>query len=80
MKIFVSVPTRSLPGWLGRGAASGLETVWSTLRLAGEPPITGLAAGQMSRHCTIRIDKIRRELGYAPLISVAEGLRQLAGA
>jgi nucleoside-diphosphate-sugar epimerase len=34
----------------------------------------------MSRHCTIRIDKIRRELGYAPVISVREGLAQLAAA
>jgi nucleoside-diphosphate-sugar epimerase len=73
-------PDRSIPGWLARGGAGVLETVWRVLRLGGEPPLTGLAAGQMSRHCTIRIDKIRRDLGYAPVISVAEGLRQLAAA
>jgi nucleoside-diphosphate-sugar epimerase len=73
-------PDRSIPGWLARGAAGPLETVWRVLRLSGEPPLTGLAAGQMSRHCTIRIDKIRRDLGYAPVVSVAEGLRQLAAA
>jgi len=76
----VTPPDRSIPGWLARGAASVLESAWRLLRLGGEPPLTGLAAGQMSRHCTIRIDKIRRDLGYAPVISVAEGLRQLAAA
>ncbi|MGH7786671.1 MAG: NAD-dependent epimerase/dehydratase family protein [Candidatus Binatia bacterium] len=73
----MEAPPRSLPGWLARGAAATLERVWYTLHLKGEPPLTGLAAGQMSRHCTIRIDKIRRDLAYAPVLLVADGLREL---
>jgi hypothetical protein len=76
----VKAPDRSLPGFVARGAAAVLERVWRLLGLRSEPPLPALAAGQMSRHCTIRIDKIRRELGYAPVISVREGLAQLAAA
>lgn len=76
----VAAPDRSIPGWVARGAASVLEATWRTLRLAGEPPLSGLAAGQMSRHCTVRIDKIRRDMGYAPVISPGEGMRQLTAA
>jgi hypothetical protein len=76
----VKPPDRSLPGSVARGAAALLERVWHILGLKSEPPLPALAAGQMSRHCTIRIDKIRRDLGYAPVISVREGLAQLAAA
>ncbi len=76
----VTAPARSVPGFLARGAAAVLERIWRVLGLQSEPPLPALAAGQMSRHCTIRIDKIRRDLGYAPRLSVAEGLRQLAAA
>jgi nucleoside-diphosphate-sugar epimerase len=33
----------------------------------------------MSRDCTINTDKARRELGYQPVISRNEGLRELSG-
>jgi hypothetical protein len=32
----------------------------------------------MSRSVTIRTDRARRELGYAPIVGVDEGLRALA--
>jgi nucleoside-diphosphate-sugar epimerase len=32
----------------------------------------------MSRDCTITSDKARRELGYEPVISRSEGLRELS--
>jgi len=76
----VKAPDRSVPGAVARGTAAVLERVWRMLGIASEPPVLALAAGQMSRHCTIRIDKIRRDLGYAPLVSVSDGLAQLARA
>jgi nucleoside-diphosphate-sugar epimerase len=33
----------------------------------------------MSRDCTITTDKARRELGYEPVISRSDGLKQLYG-
>jgi nucleoside-diphosphate-sugar epimerase len=44
-----------------------------------DPPLTRFAASAMSRDCTITSDKARRELGYEPVISRAEGLRELSG-
>ena len=34
----------------------------------------------MSRDCTLRDDEARAKLGYVPVVSVEEGLRELAGA
>ena len=42
-------------------------------------PLTRLAASMMSRDCTIRTDKAQRELGYQPVISRSQGLKELSG-
>ena len=73
----VTPPARSIPGWLARGAGAAAELFWRMTRAASEPPLTRFAASIMSRDCTIRIDKARRELGYVPQISRAEGLTAL---
>lgn len=73
----IAVPEKSVPGWLARSLAFVIEGVWRLLRLKGEPPLTRFAAAIMSRHCTIRIDKIRKDLGYKPVVSVAQGLKSM---
>jgi len=73
----IQPPGKSVPGAVARGLAFIIESVWKLFRLSGEPPLTRFAAAIMSRHCTIRIDKIRKDMGYKPVISVAEGLKQM---
>jgi nucleoside-diphosphate-sugar epimerase len=75
----ITLPDRNLPGWLARGGATVLETVWRTFGLGGEPPLTRFVACLMSSECTLRIDKARRDLGYAPVVSVDAGLDALRG-
>jgi nucleoside-diphosphate-sugar epimerase len=70
-------PEKSIPGWLARSLGASTETLWRTLHLAKEPPLTRFAAALMSRDCTISSEKARRELGYTPVISRAEGLAAL---
>jgi nucleoside-diphosphate-sugar epimerase len=70
-------PDRSLPGWAARALASVVEGSWRLLGRKGEPPLTRFAAAMLSRECTIRIDKIRQELQYAPLITQQQGLNEL---
>ena len=41
------------------------------------PPLTRFATAMMSRTVTVKTDRARQELGYAPVISVEEGLRQM---
>ncbi len=66
-----------MPAWLAGGSPRS-EGVWRTLRLKGEPPLTRLAVWLSSQECTIDISKARRELGYEPVISRAEGLAAMA--
>jgi hypothetical protein len=76
----VTLPERSLPSWLVRPIAAVVEGLWRALGPEGPPPITRHAVALLCCDCTLRDDKARRELGYAPVIRVAEGLRQLASA
>jgi len=73
----VELGTRSIPSAIARPAAAIIEGVWRTLRLPSAPPVTRHAIDLMCCECTLDISKIRRELGYEPVISVADGLRQL---
>lgn len=73
----IELPDKSMPGGLARGLAALVEPVWRTMRLKSAPPITRFAAAIMSRDCVLRDDLARNELGYTPVISVEEGLREL---
>ena len=72
-------PDKAIPGWLARGLGTVTETVWRALGKTSDPPLTRFAATMMSRDCTISGEKARRELGYEPVISRSEGLKELAG-
>jgi nucleoside-diphosphate-sugar epimerase len=73
-------PTRSIPSWFGRTLAGAGETAWRRLPLPGRPPLTRFAYWVSSQECTIRIEKARAELGYAPVKGIAEGLQELRAA
>lgn len=73
----VTPPDKSIPGWLARGLGAFLETAWRIIGIRKEPPLTRFAASIMSRDCTIKSEKARRELGYEPVLSRAEGLSAL---
>jgi nucleoside-diphosphate-sugar epimerase len=73
----IIAPNRSIPGALAYAMAAITETLWRTLRLRTEPPLTRFAAALLSRDCTLRIDKAQCELGFAPIITRAAGLQAL---
>ena len=70
--------TRSVPPALARAAAAILETVHAALRLPGEPRLTRFLVAQLSTAHWFDISAARRDLGYRPSRSVAEGLKLLA--
>jgi len=76
----VTLPERSLPSWLVRPAAALIESLWRVLGPEGPPPLTRHAVDLLCCDCTLRDDKARRELGYAPVVTVEDGLRALAAA
>jgi nucleoside-diphosphate-sugar epimerase len=75
----VTPPDKAIAGWVVRAIAALTETAWRAFGLKSDPPLTRFAASMMSRDCTINGDKARRDLGYEPVISRAEGLRNLSG-
>ena len=73
----VTLPDRSMPGWLARALGRTLEGIWRTLGLKSKPPLTAHEAMVMSRHCTLNGAKAERELGYHPSVSITEGLMRM---
>lgn len=71
------LPDISIPGWLARLIAHCIEPIWIISGFKKAPPITRMAAVSFSRSCTLNTDKITYELGYSPIISFEEGLRQM---
>lgn len=70
-------PSRSVPDALARTLASAGEAAWRLLLLPGQPPLTRFAYWVSAQECTIRIDKAREQLGYAPVTSIADGLAEM---
>lgn len=74
----VSLPDKSIPSWLADAIGATCEGAWTVLPLSGEPPITRFSAMILSRDSILKDGKARQEMGYAPVISVEDGLRQLS--
>ena len=70
----VDLPSKSVPGFLASGLARIVEGTWRIFGIKSEPPLMRFPTDLMARECTIKIDRARRELGYAPVISVQQGL------
>lgn len=61
-------------------AGAFLEFFWKIFGVAGEPPITRFVATELSHDHWFDISAIRRDLGYAPVVSGDDGLRELIAA
>ena len=70
---------KSIPAPVARAAAVACEVAWKLLPLPGAPPLTRLASWLVTRECTLSIEKARRELGYAPVVTREQGLAELRG-
>jgi nucleoside-diphosphate-sugar epimerase len=58
-------------------AGAVAETLWRFLPLKGEPPMTRFVAKELATDHWFRIDAAKRDLGYAPKVSMADGTREL---
>lgn len=65
----------SLPAAAAIGATC--EFLWRTLPLRGEPPMTRFVAAELAKDHWFNPTAARRDLGYAPRISMAEGTAAL---
>ncbi|MBI2518009.1 MAG: NAD-dependent epimerase/dehydratase family protein [Opitutae bacterium] len=54
-----------------------LEFLWRALPLKGEPPMTRFVAKELATDHWFKIDAARRDLGYAPCVTMAAGTAEL---
>ncbi len=69
--------TRHLSLGLATTLAGVGETLWRLLPLAGEPPMTRFVARELALDHWVDIGAARRDLGYHPRVSMAEGTAEL---
>jgi nucleoside-diphosphate-sugar epimerase len=69
--------TRKIP--LGAAAAAGAvcEAAWRVLPLRGEPPMTRFIAAELAKDHWFDLAAARRDLGYEPRVTMAEGTAEL---
>jgi nucleoside-diphosphate-sugar epimerase len=73
----LTAPTRSVPTRVAGALAAAGEAAWRLTPLPGSPPLTRFAYWVSAQECTIRIDKAREQLGYAPVKTIAAGLAEM---
>ncbi|MGO2110901.1 MAG: NAD-dependent epimerase/dehydratase family protein [Pseudoclavibacter sp.] len=74
----VPAPRFSIPAALGRAAGAAVERVWALRLGEDEPPMTRFLAEQLSTAHWFDQRETRRDLDWAPTVSLDEGLRRLA--
>ncbi|NBW87816.1 MAG: NAD-dependent epimerase/dehydratase family protein [Planctomycetia bacterium] len=70
---------RRLPAAVARLLATAAETLWWTLHLPSDPPLTRFLAEEMSTDHYFDIGAARRELGYEPSCTVWEATERSFG-
>jgi nucleoside-diphosphate-sugar epimerase len=75
----VGIPelTKHVPLGVAYAAGGVLEALWRVLPLKGEPPMTRFVAKELATDHWFDISAARRDLGYAPRVSMAAGTAEL---
>ena len=69
--------TKAVPFPLAYAIGAACEAAWTVLPLRGEPPLTRFLAEQLSTTHWYDMAPATRDFGYAPKVSIAEGLERL---
>ena len=76
-RIIGAPPPTVMPGWLAKVLAAVIGPVWSILNVQSRPLLTNDSLRMISSDYQISTDRVRDELGFAPLVSYEEGLRRV---
>lgn len=70
--------TRQISPALALLVATLFEGIYRFLGIQSEPPLTRFQANAMARDHWFDISAVKRDLGYAPIVSIEEGFQRLA--
>lgn len=71
---------KSIPFVVAYAVGATCEVLWPLLRLRGEPPMTRFLAEQLATTHWYDMTPAARDFGYAPRVSIAQGLKRLRAA
>ena len=69
--------TRRLSLGIARALGAAAEALWRVMPLRGEPPLTRFIAHELASDHWVNISAARRDLGYTPRVTMAEGTAEL---
>ena len=69
--------TKSIPPKVALGAGHLFQSVYKLFNIKSEPPVTPFIAKQMSTAHWYDISAAKRDFGYAPEVSIEEGMRRV---
>jgi len=75
----LAIPRNSLPSFLLKPAARGMELLWQSLNIKRAPLLTRFEVAFLSQPRRYDISHVCRELGYEPVINTATGMAHLEG-
>lgn len=68
---------RHVPLAVATAAGAACEALWKCLPLKGEPPMTRFVAAELAKDHWFDLSAAKRDLGYKPRVSMAEGTVEL---
>jgi nucleoside-diphosphate-sugar epimerase len=75
--IGIKAEVRPVPAGMARLAGAVCESLWKLFRIQSEPPVTRFMADQLSTSHWYNINAAKRDFGYQPEFSIAQGLELL---
>jgi len=73
----ITLPTKNMSSRLVRHLAGVVEAVWKIFNIKSDPPISKFEWSFVGLPRKYNIQKIKQSLGYQPVISVEEGLKEM---
>jgi len=73
----VELPARNINGRIASVAARIIETLWKAFGIRSAPPLSRFELAFVSQPRRYKLDRIRKDLGYAPVRSLEDGLKTL---
>jgi nucleoside-diphosphate-sugar epimerase len=74
----ITIPEKSFPNFIVKGVATSTEFLWKVFKVKNPPPISRFDWSFVGMTRKYDISKIQNELGYKPVTSREEGLKEIA--